>query len=73
MMHVEEKAEALGVWPKDLARFCRTNGLAGFKIPQLILVQTVPLPLNSSGKVLKQQVKQQLLGQVTNSLPESRL
>ena len=53
---------------EELIDFCRAGGLAGFKIPRVIVLQNEALPLNSSGKVMKQQV-QQLLLQATHPSP----
>ena len=41
--------------------YCQGQGLAGFKIPRFLRWQTSPLPTNSSGKVLKQRVREALL------------
>lgn len=42
----------------DLIQFCRVQGLAGFKIPRRIHLQVESLPMNASGKILKQNVKE---------------
>jgi acyl-coenzyme A synthetase/AMP-(fatty) acid ligase len=45
---------------EELRRHCREAGLSGFKLPRVLLC--VPaLPMNSMGKVLKQQVRSMLL------------
>lgn len=53
-------AGAADVSEQELKDFCRTQGLAGFKVPRVVRTQKGPLPMNSSGKVLKQDVGQQL-------------
>ena len=50
-----------GTSAEQLAQFCRAEGLAGFKVPRVIYLQQIPLPCNSSGKVLKYLVRQRLL------------
>ena len=54
--------------------YCKSQGLAGFKVPRFVRWQMSPLPVNSSGKVLKQQVREVLtrLKQETTT-PRSRL
>ncbi len=45
----------------DMRAYCSSQGLAGFKIPRFIRWQASSLPANSSGKVIKQLVKEELL------------
>jgi non-ribosomal peptide synthetase component E (peptide arylation enzyme) len=44
-----------------LRAHCREKGLAGYKLPQLLAAQHVPLPTNSNGKILKRDVQALLL------------
>ena len=46
--------------PLQLKEQCRAGGLSGFKLPRLIAAQYHPLPINTSGKVLKRIIKAQL-------------
>ena len=41
--------------------FCRQANLSPYKLPRLVVAQYEPLPLNASGKVLKQKLKHALL------------
>ena len=59
--------------PEALQQLCRSQGLAGFKLPRLILAQRHPLPSNSSGKVLKHVVRAQLKRAVKHNRTQSRL
>ena len=52
---------ATALAPASLAAFCRAQGLAGFKVPRAVAVQKHPLPANSAGKVLKADVRTELL------------
>lgn len=49
------------VSPDALQSWCRSSGLAGFKLPRVIAAQWQPLPVNASGKLVKHVVKQTLL------------
>ena len=69
----EGNSGAGAVTSDDLINFCRKTGLAGFKIPRVFILQRKALPLNSSGKVVKQQVKQVLLDATRPDQPKSRL
>ncbi|KAG2448988.1 hypothetical protein HYH02_005742 [Chlamydomonas schloesseri] len=45
---------------QDLQDFCRRHGLAGFRLPRVVVAQWQPLPLNGSGKVAKPMVRTML-------------
>lgn len=46
---------------ESVVSMCRSNGLSGFMLPRVILAQYSALPTNSSGKVLKHVVREQLM------------
>ena len=55
------KSSATALTPAGLGAFCRAQGLAGFKVPRVVVAQESPLPANSAGKVLKAAVRAELL------------
>lgn len=44
----------------SLKQHCQGCGLSGYKVPRVVSAQSSDLPLTSSGKVMKQAVKEQL-------------
>ena len=56
----------------DLQDFCRRQGLAGFKLPRVIVAQRCVLPTNASGKVLKHLIRARL-GSALKEGPNSKL
>ena len=66
--HREPSAHAAGnerreehLSPARVVESCREQGLSSFMVPRIVLAQREPLPVNSSGKVLKQAVRQRML------------
>ena len=52
--------------------FCRQANLSRYKLPRVVVAQYEPLPLNASGKVLKQKLKHALLqGEWVQACPAS--
>jgi non-ribosomal peptide synthetase component E (peptide arylation enzyme) len=76
---VHVAVNVLGTVPADaleapLRAFCRSQGLAGFKVPRFVRCQHSALPTNSGGKILKLRVRQHLLKLQRESAPtHSRL
>ena len=52
---------SLSVTLANVQAFCRQANLSSYKLPRLVVAQYEPLPLNASGKVMKQQLKHALL------------
>ena len=48
-----------------LQQHCRQAGLSPYKLPRAAFASQVPLPMNASGKILKQQLKQLLSKQLS--------
>lgn len=55
------KSSQATVSPDALQSWCRSSGLAGFKLPRVIAAQWQPLPVNASGKLVKHVVRQTLM------------
>ena len=43
-------------WQQLLQLHCKSEGLSAFKVPRSVRCQTQPLPVNGSGKVIKEDV-----------------
>ena len=66
--HSEASAGAAGnesgeasLSPARVMELCKEQGLSSFMVPRIVLAQRGPLPVNSSGKVMKQDVRQHML------------
>ena len=58
---IETPVPAQAVTSADVQAFCRQANLTPYKLPRLIVAQHEPLPLNASGKVMKQKLRHALL------------
>ena len=59
-----------GVSPESVRQHCRQQDLTSFRLPRIVFGQHAALPLNSSGKVLKHKVREQLLALMRANEPD---
>ena len=53
--------------PEELVAFCKTR-LAGFKVPKTVIIRA-SLPLSPAGKLMKRELKQELLATAQRAQP----
>ncbi len=56
---------------ESVRQHCRQQGLTSFRLPRFVFGQHAALLVNSSGKVLKHQVREQLLALMRADKPDA--
>jgi acyl-CoA synthetase (AMP-forming)/AMP-acid ligase II len=62
-VHVFVSVSDPGIRPADLIPFCAAR-LSDYKVPETFTVRTEPLPRNANGKLLKRELRKELLTQI---------
>jgi O-succinylbenzoic acid--CoA ligase len=62
-VHVFVSVSDPGIRPADLIPFCAAR-LSDYKVPETFTVRTEPLPRNANGKLLKRELRKELLAQL---------